>query len=165
MKRPAHARVPMAGERDAVAEVRAVYAELDRRPALRNCTLQTGCCHFRLTGRVPYLTRGEAIVAARAWRASGRRETPTREDGACPLLDPLTGHCRIYDGRPFGCRTHFCGPAGGPMDRHSVVDLIHCLEVVDLRLGGDGGRALPIAFAEALRSLGTHRPARTSGRA
>jgi len=139
--------------REAVRAVEAVYRELEGRPATRNCTLQTGCCHFRLTGRIPYLTRGEALVAARALRAAGRRELPVRDDGACPLLHPETGRCRIYEGRPFGCRTHFCEAAGGPVARASVIDLIRRLETLDARLGGDGSRTLPVAVADALTRL------------
>ncbi len=135
---------------EALAEVRAVYAELAARPVERACTLRTECCHFRLTGRTPYLTRGEAMVAARALRAAGRKQLPERADGACPLLHPQTGRCLIYADRPFGCRTHFCAAAGGPYARREVVDLIHRLERVDAALGGDGGRALPGAVAAAL---------------
>jgi len=132
-------------------EVRAVYEELARRPVERQCTRLTECCHFRLTGRTPYLTRGEALVAARGVRASGRRELPQRSDGACPLLHPRTGKCMIYADRPLGCRTHFCRAAGGPYARGEVVDLIRRLEKVDADLGGDGARALPGAVAEAMR--------------
>jgi len=134
----------------ALAEVRAVYVELETRPIERRCEMRTGCCHFKMTGRTPYLTRGEALVAARGVRASGRKEMPERRDGACPLLHPETGRCLIYEHRPFGCRTHFCAAAGGPYERAEVVDLIRRLEAVDARLGGDGARALPGAVADAL---------------
>ena len=55
----------------AIAEVRQIYVDLAQRPIDRNCTRQTECCHFKLTGRTPYLTKGEAIVAAKAFRATG----------------------------------------------------------------------------------------------
>ena len=142
---------------DAVGEV---YAELDRRPVGRDCRLRADCCHFLRTGRTPYLTAGEALYAARALRASGRRELPERTDGACPLLDPAGLRCRIHAGRPFGCRTHFCEAAGGPMDRRGVIDLIHRLEEIDRRLGGVGGRALPGAVAAALERLPRRGPGR-----
>lgn len=48
----------------ALTEVRAIYDELARRPVERHCVSQATCCHFRLTGKVPYLTRGEALVLA-----------------------------------------------------------------------------------------------------
>jgi Fe-S-cluster containining protein len=136
---------------DAIAEVRAIYADLAQRPIERHCTLRTECCHFKLTGLTPYLTRGEAVAAARALRATGRKELPKRTDGACPLLHPKTARCMIYADRPFGCRTHFCAAAGGPYARRDVLDLIRRLEAVDAALGGDGARTLPGAVAAALR--------------
>ncbi|MEY3481219.1 MAG: hypothetical protein RIQ71_1994, partial [Verrucomicrobiota bacterium] len=123
-------------------QVRSVYRELDGRAVERNCTLRTECCHFKLTGKTPYLTRGEAIVAARAFKASGRKSLPARSDGACPLLDPQTSRCLVYNDRPFGCRTHFCAAAGGPYSRREVTDLIRRLEELDEQLGGDGPHGL-----------------------
>ena len=136
-----------------VDAVRAVYRELATRPIERACITRTECCHFRLTGRTPFLTKGEALVAAKAWRATGRTRLPESPDGACPLLDSSTGRCRIYEGRPFGCRTHFCAAAGGPYARREVVDLIHRLEDVDRALGGDGALPLPAAIEQALREI------------
>jgi Fe-S-cluster containining protein len=135
--------------REALEEVRAVYRDLEKRPVERSCTRITECCQFKLTGRTPMLTKGEAIVAAKALRASGRKVLPEREDGACPMLRE-NGACMIYQDRPFGCRTHFCAAAGGPYARGEVLDLIRRLEVVDLRLGGSGPRALPIAVSDEL---------------
>jgi len=140
-------------ERDALAEVRAVYSDLAARPIDRQCTLRTECCHFKLTGLTPFLTRGEALLAAKALRASGRKRIPDRRDGACPLLDPKTSRCLIYEARPFGCRTHFCEAAGGPYSRREVLDLIRRLERVDAEVGGSGARPLPDAVAEGLRML------------
>jgi len=137
-------------EQQSLAEVRAVYRELADRPVERNCELRTQCCHFKLTGKTPYLTRGEALLAARALKATGRKSLPARNDGACPLLDAETSRCMIYEDRPFGCRTHFCAAAGGPYTRREVVDLIRRLETVDEQLGGDGPRALPAAIAAVL---------------
>jgi Fe-S-cluster containining protein len=141
-------------ERDAaLAEVRAVYSDLAARPIDRQCTLRTECCHFKLTGLTPFLTRGEALLAAKALRASGRKRIPDRKDGACPLLDPKASRCLIYEARPFGCRTHFCEAAGGPYSRREVLDLIRRLERVDAEVGGSGARPLPDAMAEGLRTL------------
>lgn len=137
----------------ALREVRQVYADLAERPVDRNCVRVKECCHFKLTGRTPYLTKGEALVAARALRATGRRQLPTNPNGACPLLDAHTGDCLIYDSRPFGCRTHFCAAAGGPYSRREVIDLIRRLETIDDSLGGDGPRVLPNAVADALKEL------------
>jgi len=134
-------------------EVRQIYADLAARPVDRNCVRVKECCHFKLTGRTPYLTKGEALVAASALRATGRKRLPTNPNGACPLLDAETGDCLIYDSRPFGCRTHFCAAAGGPYSRREVVDLIRRLEAIDDSLGGDGPRMLPAAVADALAEL------------
>jgi Fe-S-cluster containining protein len=154
--KPSHkSRVPNSAEvirREAMDEVRAVYREVENRPIERACVRRTECCHFKLTGRTPHLTKGEAILAAKAVRAAGRKAMPERDDGACPLLKE-TGMCMIYQDRPFGCRTHFCAAAGGPYARGEVLDLIRRLEAVDLKLGGSGPRALPGAVREELRAL------------
>jgi len=133
-----------------LAEVHSVYRDLAARPIERNCQLRTQCCHFKRTGKTPYLTRGEAMLAARALRAAGRVAPPPREDGACPLLDAATERCLIYEDRPFGCRTHFCVAAGGPLARRDVIDLIRRLEAIDEQIGGDGPHALPQAVGAAL---------------
>ena len=138
---------------EGIAEVQRVYAELAARPVERRCVRLTECCQFKLTGLTPYLTKGEALVAARALRATGRRTLPAELDGACPMLESRTGKCLIYADRPFGCRTHFCAAAGGPLARRAVVDLIRRLETVDADLGGNGARKLPAAVAAALREL------------
>lgn len=134
----------------ALGEIREIYAELASRPLPRRCELATGCCHFQTTGKIPLLTRGEALLAARALRATGRKSLPVRADGACPLLDPQTRRCLIYESRPFGCRTHFCQAAGGPYPRSHVLDLIRRLEGTDASLGGDGPHPLPAAISTAL---------------
>jgi uncharacterized protein len=137
----------------ALQEVRRVYADLAARPVDRNCVRIKECCHFKLTGRTPYLTKGEALLAAQALRSTGRKVLPKNPTGACPLLDDATGNCLIYDSRPFGCRTHFCAAAGGPYSRREVIDLIRRLEAVDESLGGAGPRLLQNAIADALREL------------
>ena len=133
-----------------LAEVRSVYAELAQRPVQRNCLRQTECCQFQLTGKIPQLTRGEALLAAQGFRATGRKTLPAPTDGACPMLQAGTGKCLIYESRPFGCRTHFCQTAGGPIERHEVLPLIRRLEKIDRELGGDGPHPLPQSMAQAL---------------
>lgn len=137
----------------AVAEVRRVYAELDARPIERNCVMRRECCHFRLTGRTPHLTRGEALAVAKALRATGRTRMPLRIDGCCAFLNAATGKCMIYADRPFGCRTHFCAAAGGPYARHEVADLVRRLEQVDRDLGGSGAHLMQDAVEDALEVL------------
>jgi Fe-S-cluster containining protein len=137
----------------ALGEVRAVYAELAKRPLTRSCQARTECCQFQLTGLTPQLTKGEALVAAKGFRATGRGELPEAADGACPLLKRETGRCLIYADRPFGCRTHFCETAGGPFARREILDLIRRLEEVDRRLGGDGPRKIQAALATALDEI------------
>ena len=140
--------------RTALAEVRQVYVDLGQRPIERNCTRRTECCHFKLTGRTPYLTKGEALIAAKALRATGRKSLPENADGSCPMLQQETGHCLIYENRPFGCRTHFCTAAGGSIARRDVLDLIRRLEDIDQRLNGDGPHTLQSAIAAALDEIG-----------
>jgi Fe-S-cluster containining protein len=134
-------------------EVKKIYTDLASRPLERHCELSTGCCQFRLTGKIPLLTRGEALVAAAALRATGRKALPIRSDGACPLLDAHTARCLIYHARPFGCRTHFCSAAGGAYPRDHVLDLIRRLEEIDARLCGDGPHRLEGAIDQALENF------------
>ncbi|MFM2171793.1 MAG: hypothetical protein RI957_2022, partial [Verrucomicrobiota bacterium] len=131
-----------------ISQVRGIYQELAARPMHGNCTGRSTCCRFQLTGKTPYLTRGEALLAAQAWRASGRKVMPTSADGACPFLK--NGLCQIYDSRPFGCRTHFCEAAGGQTPRHLVRDLIQRLEDIDRALGGDGASHFHAAVSRYL---------------
>ncbi len=151
MKRPNECET---AEPSAWAEVRAVYAELAQRPLDRNCVRVRECCHFKLTGRTPLLTKGEAMVAARALRQTGRTRLPEASSGACPMLETATGDCLIYENRPFGCRTHFCAAAGGPYARSEVIDLIRRLEGVDAILGGDGVHKIEEAVRKALGEMG-----------
>jgi Fe-S-cluster containining protein len=142
---------PLAAAKSSAArEVRKIYADLAARPLERSCALRTDCCHFKITGKTPLLTRGEALVAANALRATGRKTLPARTDGSCPLLDPKTSRCLIYDSRPFGCRTHFCAAAGGPYPRTHVLDLIRRLEEIDQTLGGDGPHPIEKSITAAL---------------
>ena len=137
-------------------EVLRIYAEVDARVAAedRDCQARTTCCQFLRTGKTPMLTAGEALVAGRAVRAHGWKLLPASSDpqsGRCPLLR-IDGHCTIYNSRPFGCRTHFCAPAGGPLPRRSLQDLIHRLEAVAESLGDTDPRPLDAAIASALTS-------------
>lgn len=132
----------------ALEEVLGVYRDLEARPVERFCERRTECCQFKLTGKTPQLTKGEALLAAKAFRATGRTKLPDRADGSCPMLD-AAGKCLIYAARPFGCRTHFCAAAGGPYPRRDVLDLIRRLEDTDRQLGGDG----PFPIESAIRRV------------
>ena len=135
---------------NAAREVRKIYADLAARPLERSCALRTDCCHFKLTGKTPHLTYAEALVAANALRATGRTNLPAHTAGSCPLLDPKTSRCLIYESRPLGCRTHFCAAAGGPYPRTHVLDLIRRLEEIDQDLGGDGSHPIEKSITAAL---------------
>jgi Fe-S-cluster containining protein len=148
-------RIPDRDLQRASNDVREIYVDLSRRPIERNCVRVKECCHFRLTGRTPYLTKGEALVAAKALRATGRTQLPESATGTCPMLDSISGNCLVYESRPFGCRTHFCAAAGGPYARREVIDLIRRLEAIDANVGGSGPRLLQNAITDALNELKT----------
>jgi hypothetical protein len=148
---------------EALSAVREVYTALDARPVERACVRRTECCRFRLTGEMPYLTRGEAWVAAEALLQKGIQRLPQKTDGSCPLLQEGSGQCTVYEARPFGCRTHFCGAAGGPYARREIQDLVWRLDSIDTRLGGDGGQRLPHALQTALDHAKAHREKRPRG--
>jgi len=131
----------------AIEAVREVYADLAARPVERNCIRRTECCQFRHTGYTPWLTDAEALVAAKAYRATGRTRLAAPADGACPMLDGRSGKCLIYADRPFACRTHFCEAAGGPYSRREVLDLIRRLEEISAGLGKDGPRPITTALS------------------
>jgi Fe-S-cluster containining protein len=131
----------------AIAGVRGVYADLAARPVERDCIRRTECCQFRHTGYTPWLTDAEALVAVKAFRATGRTRLPEPADGSCPMLEVRSGRCLIYADRPFACRTHFCEAAGGPYTRREVLDLIRRLEAISAALGGDGPRPITSALA------------------
>lgn len=131
---------------DVLAEVRRLLEEGSCRAsrAQRSCMGMADCCRFRVTGETPHVTRGEAWLAWKAWRAAGRTRVELPADGSCPFLNGQ-GRCMIYGGRPLACRTHFCVAAGGALPRREVIDLIHALEDIDVALGGDGASRLPEA--------------------
>ncbi|MGA3171416.1 MAG: YkgJ family cysteine cluster protein [Chthoniobacteraceae bacterium] len=131
----------------AIAAVRQVYADLDARPVQRNCIRRTECCQFRFTGITPWLTGAEALLAVKAFRATGRTRLPEPADGSCPMLEPGSGRCLIYADRPFACRTHFCAAAGGPYARREVLDLIRRLEAASAALGDTSPQPITSALA------------------
>ena len=74
---------------EVVAATRAVYRDLSARPIERDCIGRTECCHFKLTGRTPFLTKAEAIVAAKALRGSANAAELATTGSS--LRSPVTG--------------------------------------------------------------------------
>ncbi|MGI9239293.1 MAG: YkgJ family cysteine cluster protein [Verrucomicrobiales bacterium] len=145
----------------AESDVVRIYAEVDSLVAehSHDCQARTTCCHFLQTGKAPMLTAGEALVAARAVRASGRKKLPASTDpksGRCPLLGKDDA-CTIYASRPLGCRTHFCSAAGGPLPRRILQHLIRRLEAIAESLGDTDPRAIGPALSSALDLIGRKR--------
>jgi Fe-S-cluster containining protein len=133
--------------------LRAIYAEIEQRALPRQCEMRTTCCHFRVTGKTPVVTRIEALLAAQGVRASGKKKLTPHPQDACPMLG-LNGRCTIYAHRPFGCRTHFCAEAGGPYPRQHVSDLIRRMEALDEAIGWhDGSRPFEAALEDALDEM------------
>lgn len=99
--------------------LRAIYREVDQTLAGHSCESSADCCHFARTGREPYPTAVEVAEVEHAIRAAGGfgafqksnvrggRLPVLGEERRCPLLS-AEGRCRIYEARPFGCRTFFC---------------------------------------------------------
>ncbi len=116
-----------------LAELRAIYAEVDRLLEGWSCDASTECCRFGVTGREPYPTAVEIAELERAVRARGglpKRRTLSvlrsdgRDERACALLSD-EGRCLVYASRPFGCRTFFCERAVGPsrdLPRSSIAE-------------------------------------------
>ncbi len=97
-----------------LADVRAVYADLDRRVAARNpvCTNRGLCCKFTQYDHGLFVTPVElayfvSLVDARA--ADGTAETNIADPGSCP--HHVGGICTTRTARPTGCRIFFCDPA------------------------------------------------------
>jgi uncharacterized protein len=101
-----------------MAELRALYTQIDAAFAGWGCDASTDCCRFGVTGREPYPTAIELVELERAVRARGglpkRRTLPVAGERRCALLGD-DGRCLVYASRPFGCRTFFCERAHGPV--------------------------------------------------
>lgn len=105
-------------------ELRALYAEVDALLGGHSCELSKDCCHFGVTGKEPQPTPAELALVFEALRARGitlatpkpprgRRHLPLADSRRCPILGQ-DDRCRIYEARPFGCRTFFCDRRTGP---------------------------------------------------
>jgi hypothetical protein len=98
--------------RAARLETRAVFRQADALYARTSCPASAECCQLAKTGRQPWLWPSEWLVLEERLLRD-RRKVVQRADGACPLLTEA-GRCSVYEDRPFGCRTFFCGRATGP---------------------------------------------------
>jgi hypothetical protein len=137
-------------------EILEIYAAAEASLPPRACTRLTRCCRFAETGREPYVTRAELELLLAVHGATGRRLPDPRSDGACPFLDGDETTCTVYEGRPFGCRTHFCREAGGAVPARELKHALDRLAALDEKRGGDGPRPLTRALSQsrAARSRG-----------
>jgi hypothetical protein len=88
----------------ALADLQRLYARLEtelRRLDLR-CRACGRCCHFETAGHILFATALETA-------ASGARQPPPPEP-AGPMRCPwqVREACTAREGRPLGCRLHFC---------------------------------------------------------
>jgi len=142
-----------------LAELAALYREVDALYADWSCPGTTECCRFGVTGRQPYVTSIElaairrAIARRGAPLASSKRALPITGDEEreriCPMLD-RSSRCSIYADRPLGCRTFYCdrATAGARATRAELQDVVRKLQDLAARhsLGGDQARPLTRAL-------------------
>ncbi len=159
--RPRPGATDRAREEALLAELDALYAEVDETFAAWSCESSTDCCHFGRTGREPYVTPIELAAIERERARSGRklaaigkpqgkksqsdrsqrdrRSLPLANDERrCPLLDDA-GRCTVYARRPFGCRTFFCDRAipGAKVTQRDINAFV--ARIRDLTAGFRGG--------------------------
>jgi Fe-S-cluster containining protein len=143
------------GDAGFLLELKALYARVDALYADWSCPTSTECCRFGITGRQPYLTSIETLAVRSALAQRGgllsdnKRALPilmsASSERVCPLLD-RNQRCSVYEVRPLGCRTFFCGRANrgvgpsGPQLRDVMRELQELAE--RHRLGGDATRPL-----------------------
>jgi uncharacterized protein len=148
-------------------ELRRLYGEVDAQYAGATCPGSTECCRFGVTGRRPYLTSIEAALVRRALaekglderKLPGTRPRPLplaggRDERPCPMLD-VSGRCRVYAARPFGCRTFYCQRATGELPRRGDLrPLLQRLQELAARheRGGEQARPLDRIFGERNRT-------------
>jgi Fe-S-cluster containining protein len=140
-----------------LAELAAVYADVDRLQAGSSCPASTECCRFGITGREPYVTSIELAavrkaIGARGGARSWKHASPlrvVRDERTCPLLDGA-GRCAVYAARPLGCRTFFCERAdvAAPLSQRELNGLVRRIQDIAARHepGGDRGRPLTRAL-------------------
>lgn len=102
--------------RQALDELVALYAELDRRLASlgAECRQCGSCCDFARNDYQLYASTIERVLVV------SRHGLPRlTRDGVCGFQ--ADGRCTIHPSRPLGCRTFFCDPAHKPREQ----DLCH----------------------------------------
>ena len=143
------------GDAGFLAELQALYAQVDALYADWSCPTSTECCRFGITGRQPYVTSIETLAVRNALARRGgqlsdnRRALPilmsAERERVCPLLD-RNQRCSVYEVRPLGCRTYFCERAdkGAGPSRPQLREITRELQELAARhqLGGDAGRPL-----------------------
>jgi hypothetical protein len=106
---------------------RAIYRELEARPIERSCTRLTDAVAFRSTGRTPYSQSG-GVVAAKAWRASGRKSLPKWQMDHVPAR-PEEWSLRGLRGAAIWLSHPFLRSSRWTLRAREVDDLIHRLEI------------------------------------
>jgi hypothetical protein len=132
----ARARQPELLDEATRRALRELYRETDALLEDSSCDRSQDCCRFGVKGREPYPTAVELALVFEAIRTRGlalpandaraRRRLPMADaaERRCPMLGQ-DGACKIYEHRPFGCRTFFCDRRLGPskLPRKEIVAL------------------------------------------
>lgn len=142
-------------ETTALAELHALYAEVDALYAGWSCPSSSECCRFGITGKQPFVTSLELAALEKAVARRGgmpskkKRALPLTKDAEkermCPLLS-REGKCSVYADRPLGCRTFYCSRAtrGDGPGRDQLRHLVQRLGELAAkhRFGGEQPRPL-----------------------
>jgi uncharacterized protein len=101
-----------------------LYSETDGVLSGWSCAASGDCCQFSITRRQPDLWPIEWRVLQKALRDRPPAKS-SLASGDCPAFDAPTRRCRVYQVRPFGCRTNFCSnaSASGKNPRREIRDL------------------------------------------
>jgi hypothetical protein len=120
-------------EESGVDETRALLGRASAVWSQWSCPASGRCCQLRRTGREPWLWPTEWQVLMEALAVQARTLPAAREDGGCAFLDPGGQRCSVYEARPSGCRTFFCGDGRGPVLRgqrtHEVLDELAAVNI------------------------------------
>jgi len=134
-----------------LAEVRSLFRRVDKLLESTSCDGRGECCQLATTGLEPYLFQIEVALLEGALRTQSREWPPGRPDGGCPFLDASGRRCSVYDARPFGCRTYFCGRMRAPRPYpNAQVEALNAAltKIADRMKKGDGPRSMAEIVAE-----------------